>query len=207
MEIHERLRHARELRGFPSAAEAARAIGVPYGTYSGHENGSRGITRENVTEYAKKFRVSPHWMLTGDGTPRPQTVPIVGLAGANPDGSILYNEAQGEIGDAPMVPGGDERTVAVEVRGSSMRGIAEDGWLIYYNDRRDPPTDDLIGELCVVGLDSGEVLVKTLRRGTRKKLFNLESVTAAMREDVRVLWAAPVIAMVPRRQAQRLVVR
>src|SRR5579871_483285 len=58
-------------------------------------------------------------------------VPVVGIAGANPDGSVLFAESQGELGVAPMPPGGGTRTVAVEVRGDSMRGFAENGWWVY----------------------------------------------------------------------------
>lgn len=67
MKMHDRLRLAREQRGFDSASEAAEALGVPYGTYSGHENGSRGITRSNAARYAAFFGVSPAWLEHGEG--------------------------------------------------------------------------------------------------------------------------------------------
>ena len=102
-----------------------------------------------------------------------------------------------------MTAGISPESVAVEVRGDSMRGIAEDGWLVYYDNRRDPPTDDLIGEICVVGLTNGEVLIKKLIRGRKKNHFDLESAAAPTMHDVKVEWAAPVISIVPRRSARR----
>lgn len=73
--MHERLRLAREKRGFESASEAAEALGIPYGTYSGHENGSRGITRKNVARYAAFFGVSIPWLEHGiENEPKPQQV-------------------------------------------------------------------------------------------------------------------------------------
>lgn len=63
---NERLRRARE-RFFKSAAEAARAMGVPVGTYSGHENGHRGFPAGRAPEYARRFKVSPEWLLYGKG--------------------------------------------------------------------------------------------------------------------------------------------
>ncbi len=68
MEMHERLKWARERAGYESAAEAARALGLPEPTYSGHENGTRGF-RKHAPGYASRFRVSLTWLLTGQGGP------------------------------------------------------------------------------------------------------------------------------------------
>lgn len=67
MELHDRLKLAREQRGFESARDAADALGVPYGTYSGHENGSRGIRPESVFRYAQFFGVNVAWLEHGVG--------------------------------------------------------------------------------------------------------------------------------------------
>lgn len=67
MTPHVRLRQARESRHYKSAAQAAEAMGVPYGTYSGHENGGRGIKRDDILKYATFFRVSPGWLDYGEG--------------------------------------------------------------------------------------------------------------------------------------------
>lgn len=67
---NERLRTAR-LRHFESAADAARALGVPVGTYAGHENGYRGFPAKRAPQYAKKFKTTPEWLLYGTG---PETV-------------------------------------------------------------------------------------------------------------------------------------
>lgn len=66
MEMHERLKFARS-RFFETAREAAEALGVKYGTYSGHENGLRGIKRDDVERYARRFRVPFAWLATGEG--------------------------------------------------------------------------------------------------------------------------------------------
>ena len=61
-----RLEQARKARGFDTAKEAAEYYGWNYDTYAQHENGTRGITRA-VASYAKAFRVSEGWLLTGEG--------------------------------------------------------------------------------------------------------------------------------------------
>lgn len=68
-----RLVEAREGRGFKTPKEAAKYFGWSYETYIQHEQGTRGITRA-AKKYAKAFRVSEAWLLTGEGatpTPRP----------------------------------------------------------------------------------------------------------------------------------------
>lgn len=66
MEKHDRLKLARKLR-FRTARAASEALGVPYGTYSGHEAGSRGFSDEDAERYAKAFRVSLAWLALGEG--------------------------------------------------------------------------------------------------------------------------------------------
>lgn len=61
-----RLEQARLGAGFTSAREAAIRFGWKYETYVQHENGTRGITR-SVGRYAKAYRVSEAWLLTGEG--------------------------------------------------------------------------------------------------------------------------------------------
>jgi lambda repressor-like predicted transcriptional regulator len=152
---------------------------------------------ENLTALASVLSMTVAELI-GEAAPT-GTVPIVGLAGAGPEGTVAFSESDGELGEAPVPPGATDSTVAVEVRGTSMRGIADDGWLVYYDDRRDPPTEDLLGLPCVIELDDGRVLVKWLRRGSRKGRFTLESVSAPLMEDVKVKWAARVTFIMPQR--------
>lgn len=67
MEPSDRLRLARTRHGCKTAADAARRFGWPLVTYRSHENGVRGLTRDNVKPYAKAFKVSEAWLLTGEG--------------------------------------------------------------------------------------------------------------------------------------------
>lgn len=65
-----RLEQARIERGFRTAKEAARYYGWIYETYIQHEQGIRGISRA-AGKYAKAFRVSEGWLLTGEGGGEP----------------------------------------------------------------------------------------------------------------------------------------
>lgn len=194
-----RLAWAREKAGFKTPRSAAIAHGWPESTYNSHEKGTRAgeLSKDLAEKYGRAFRRKAIWLLTGYGSSERTTVPIVGLAGAGPGGSIVFGEGDGGLGEAQMPADGSDETVAVEARGDSQRGIAENGWLVYYNNRHDPPNDSLVGKLCVVGLADGHVLIKTLRRGRKKRHFDLESASAPLIQDALVEWAARVTWIKP----------
>lgn len=70
---HARLKRAREQR-YRFAKAAAEAMDVPYGTYSGHEAGTRGFDDGDAARYAKFFRVPVAWLVYGQG-PEPDLTP------------------------------------------------------------------------------------------------------------------------------------
>ena len=67
----DRLRIAREHRGFKSGRLAAQALGIPISTYGAHERaeaeGGRDYGPDEAKRYAKRFGVTPEWLLTGFG--------------------------------------------------------------------------------------------------------------------------------------------
>jgi hypothetical protein len=98
--------------------------------------------RDRIVALAEK-----HGIVNGHNKGAYRTISIVGYVGAG--GQVAYGEGQGPFGEAPMPPkDATARTVAVVIRGDSMAPLA-DGWTVYYDDRRDPPTEDLFGKLCV----------------------------------------------------------
>lgn len=216
---HERLQWARAEAGFETPAEAAEALGYSgsrMSTYFGHENGSRGLTRAGA-RYAEFFRVSFEWLMRGKGAPKPNIqreqprdrsseVPIIGRVGAGPAGAIEFSEG-GRLGNAPAPPGVNENTVAVEVWGNSMRPIAYEGWLVYYDRRESGLTPEMLGQPCVIELANGHTVVKVPQQGSRRGLYNLESANPAVdtMRDQRVKWGALVTALVPRRAARKLI--
>lgn len=133
-------------------------------------------------------------------------VPIVGLAGAGPEGSVLFSEGDGNFGEVPAPEGASSTAEALEVRGESMRGMANDGWIIFYEDK-EFPTEEHMGEPCVCWLDDGRVLVKTPYPGREPGLFELESVNAATMRDIPVRYFAFITDIKPRRSAQKFMRR
>jgi hypothetical protein len=58
-----------------------------------------------------------------------------------------------------------------------------------------------------VGLEDGRVLFKKLLRGSAPGLYDLESTAGDTIRDVRLRWAAEPTAIIPPRQARRIVRR
>jgi hypothetical protein len=86
-----------------------------------------------------------------------------------------------------------------------MRDVADDGALIYFEDQRTPPTPDMLGHVVVVEVDTDEVLVKRLLRGSRPGRYDLESLVGPTRRDARLRWAAHITAIIPPFQARRII--
>lgn len=213
-----RLRRARIDQGFSTAAEAADAFGWNRNTYASNENGNAPFSYKKAVEYGRAFKVSPAWLYGEPDAPvapsaaaRPKTrgepalVPVVGRVGADAEGAVMFATGQ-DLGDlVPIPPGGSERAVALLVRGHSMRGLADDGGLIYFEDQRTPPTEDMLGHVVVVETDRDEVLVKRLLRGSRAGRYDLESLAGPTRRDCRLRWAAHITAIIPPFQARKII--
>lgn len=211
-----RLREARLARGYASAAEAAEAFGWNRNTYASNENGNAPFSFRSARRYGAAFGVSAAWLYEGIGAPDPDVAqasplgderlaPIVGRVGADPEGVVLFATGQAAGDLVPIPPGGSERAVALQVVGHSMAGLADNGGLIYFEDQRTPPSEDMLGHVVVVEIDTEEVLVKRLLRGSRKGLYDLESVVGPVRRDCKVRWAAHITAIVPPYQARRII--
>ena len=197
MERNERLKFARERAGFKSAAAAARRLGAPYGTYSGHENGLRGIKDDELAAYAKAFRVPLPWLAYGTGTPdaaASKQVDLVGYVLAG-DATVTFADGQGPFDTVDAPDGASANTVAVEIRGASL-GPAFDGWLVFYDQEQRAAWDRLSGRLCVCEISDGRVMVKILRPAKTPGLWHLYSnIGGDPILDQEVTWAAPVTFM------------
>lgn len=120
------------------------------------------------------------------------TVPIVGYVGAG--GTIAFSDGQGPFGEAEMPPmaNGAHDLVAVTVKGDSMSGMLEDGWVVFYDNQREQPDETFWKRLCIVGLADGRILVKKLYPGRKPGHYDLHSTNAPPLLDQPVEWAAKI---------------
>lgn len=120
-------------------------------------------------------------------------VRVVGYVGAASEEVFYDDTAQ----VAPMPHNGTAETVAVEIRGDSL-GQGVNGWLAYFDAVRNPVTPEVLGQLCVVGLPSGQVLIKVPRRATKGRFHLMPHAVGSALLDQKVDWAARVILLSPK---------
>lgn len=110
-DVSDRLIKARERAGYSTAADAAKALGVKLPTYYSHENGSVGVRAKVAEVYARKFKVSLDWLLTGRGAMTmdgaiPYEIDVAGLPllGSIQAGHWLETTDAAEEAKPEMVP-------------------------------------------------------------------------------------------------------
>ena len=185
------LKRARKARGL-TLVKLADAAGVTHGYLSLLENGQRPVPRGAMLDQLATALQIPISQLVSEET----TVPVVGYVAAGAE-AHLYATGDGGLDQVEAPPGARPSTVAVEIRGESL-GMLFDGWLAFYDETRDPVTPDLIGQLCVVGLPDGRVLIKRLLPTPDPHRFHLLANGEGSLLDQQVSWAARVLTMRPK---------
>lgn len=192
--IAKKVRHLRLDAGLSQSA-LARLVGVKPQAIQALEAGN--IKKPKfILELANVLGVNPSELVDLPPT-KERTVPIVGIAQAGTtnvtrsDTDNGYEETEAPIGATP-------NTVAVEVRGNSMGGRLEEGDLVFYDDRREPVTPDLIGRLCIVEKKNGEVVIKKLQAGSKPGLYHLISYNAEPEFDQELVWGARILSIRPK---------
>jgi len=193
-DLAKRLREARETRGW-SQGDLARRVGIKPQTIQAIEAG-KTKKPQNLTAIARALSINPEFLLDGIKG-ESGMVPIVGIALAG-SGAVDFSEGQGNLGQVEAPEMSTEHTVALEIRGDSMGGRIEDGDTVFYDDRRQPVTSDLLGRVCVIGRADGRIVIKKLMAGSKPGHFHLISYNAPPDFDVEVEWAAKVTSIRPR---------
>lgn len=189
------------LPGRDKQTELARRIGVKQPTVSRWLNGAvpEGPNFQRVHELARSLGVigdirSEDVSAALDAPPA-RMVKVVGYVGAGAE-THYYAVSQGDLDEIPAPDNATDRTVAAEIKGSSL-GKLMNGWYVFYDDIRRPVTPDLIGELCIVGLSDGRILVKGITKNHKPGHFDLISnaENEPPIEGVKIDWAAKIEGM------------
>ena len=177
-----------------------RLAGVSEGTIRKYLNGKGGKTLNAATEnkLAAAAGVTVPGLYGEDyDSPTVKDVWIKGLVGAglrvSPWTSGMgEGEGYSRVPWPPGIPVSDD-LVAYELRGESMPPFG-DGAIIYVRVSDALPGPDLHGRLCIVELECGDMLLKTVRRGYTPGTFNLHSWDGRdVLEDQRLVRGAPVV--------------
>lgn len=171
------LKSLREKKGW-KIGQAAEAMGMSRSGYQKLERNERQLTSSTIERATVVFSTTYNDVIGTAGTR------VVGQVGAGFEAHFYEGSDELDIVETP--PGASDKTVAVIVRGDSMRGTADDRSTLYYEDEPQPINDNMIGRLCVLWLSDGRVLVKRPRSGSAPGLFHLESTNADTMFDVPV---------------------
>ncbi|MCC6887239.1 MAG: hypothetical protein IT536_01670 [Hyphomicrobiales bacterium] len=171
-DVGNRLREARVLAGYKTAADAARALNIPIPTYQSHENGTRYSVKNNL-RYAGFFGVDPEWLLNGDTipaspdrrpAPRALTAPVKGIVGIGywVDESTLWPANYDPVPRDPKHSHLEQ--VAFQIKGDSAGSFGQDGAFVicvpYWDLRANLQGDDPV----VVETRQGSLVERTIRR-------------------------------------------
>jgi SOS-response transcriptional repressor LexA len=184
MSAANRLKQAREAKGFETAAEASRRFGWNASTYQQHENETRSITMKSAKVYSEMLGVTPEWIMFGTESSR-ASVPVMGHVAA---GSEIFTATSGELDRIEPPPGARSEAVAVIVRGDSMFPRYFSGDILIYDEHMPPRHAD--GQECVVQMLDGRTLVKVVR--FRAGTVTLESYNSPPIYDAAIEWVAPI---------------
>lgn len=139
--------------------------------------------------------------LTGAGL----EVPVLGKIGAG--GHVVFapnaDEEDGEFDMVPRPPLVTGRLMALEVQGSSMLPKYESGDIIYARRDHEGVLPSYIGKYCAVRTADGGTWLKILASGSREGVYTLRSLNAEDMTDVEVLWASPVLFVMPKQPSDK----
>ena len=123
-------------------------------------------------------------------------VPLLGEIGAG--GLIAYFKDDHEDELVPRPPLAPGPLMALMVKGDSMLPKYDPGDVIYVRRDHDGVLPAYLGKYCAIHLTDGGTYLKQLTVGTIQDRFTLRSLNAADMENVEVVWASPVIFVMPR---------
>lgn len=174
-EPFERLQQARERAGYGSAREAAQAFGWGYSTYASHENGSRGMRIDAARRYARAFKTTVGWLLTGSDEKQtePQAVPSIPVVGKVAAGVWMEAEQYELPEGQPLIPAAPSydfpprHQIALRIEGTSMNKLFPDGAFVIgvlFEHARSPRNGDVVA----VRRSRAGLVETTVKRYTEK---------------------------------------
>lgn len=177
--LAERLKWLRKKCGFASKADAAKAIGLKYGTYQGWEYGLFP-SRRNYKALADYYECSLSWLQTGEGDPYPKAGGP-DLVEKNPflvkEAAHIYNKDT----DAPQIPPEIRISEAMTMMARVLESGTSYATALYLN---------------IVHFDRALSATKELRV-CQEDIADLKNEVAALRRQVEALTAPPASSAQP----------
>jgi hypothetical protein len=84
-----------------------------------------------------------------------------------------------------------------EMPAGDQLGPLFDDWVVFYDDDRNPPDDNLVGKVCVCKLSDERLLIRRLLHSSIKGQWTLLPNDRTQPLEVRVEWAARLLYLQP----------
>lgn len=130
-------------------------------------------------------------------------VPVLGRIGAG--GQVIFatdpdleNNGYEGFRKVPRPPLTVGKLMALEVVGSSMLPKYEDGEIVYVRRDHEGILPEYVGRYCAVRTMEGGTYLKILAHGSEPDRYTLRSLNAPDMENVEILWASPVLFVMPK---------
>ena len=114
-------------------------------------------------------------------------------------GLVAYFKDDAEKQFVPRPPLAPGPLMALRVSGESMLPKYEAGDIIYIRRDHEGVLPEYLGRYCAIHLSDGGTYLKILAAGSEPGRFTLRSLNAADMPNVEVVWAAPVLFVMPKR--------
>jgi repressor LexA len=126
-----------------------------------------------------------------------EAVPLLGEIGAGGAIAFFNEDQQFELMPRPPLTPGP--LMALRVSGESMLPKYEPGDIVYVRRDHDGVLPEYLGSYCAINLTDGGTYLKKLAAGSEPGRYTLLSLNAADMPNVEVVWASPVLFIMPRR--------
>ena len=188
--MRNRVRELRLQRGWTLEQLAERA-GLSLGQVSKIETGQRGWSVQSLQKIAKALGCKSVAELL-DVTDAWQEVPVFGIVEAGGVVQPRANEKQRRV-KAPMAHG---ELLALLVRNNSLYPRYTKGSAIFCAKDTAPPTT-CIGQECLVQVENGQSLIRTISQGSAKGRYNLTIHNQLPELDCVLISCRPVVYTTP----------
>jgi hypothetical protein len=187
----DRLRRLRLHAGFPTAADAARAMKANVVTFQHHENGRRAISRKAAEEYGRFFGVAAGTILYGEALQKAHRVAIVGAVSVG--GSVVMRQTSREV-TVTGPPAENRMLVGLTVEADDLFPAYRRGDLVFYEPPGPlpPALAALNGRDCIVQTLDGRVMLRMLTHNGADRA-TLVAFAGPPMLNVQIAWAAPVL--------------
>jgi len=147
---------------------------------------------DSLAKLANCLGVHLLWLRDGIG-PEISRIPVVGYIGAGESFVPIDDLAPGAGHEYIEMDLAGADPIAVEVRGNSMLPVYRPGDSLLCSRMRGADLNECYGLDCVVLTASGEGYVKSIVRGSEPGTYTLVSYNDRPIENVRLVWAAPIV--------------